>query len=49
MPGSVEDRVVVTVRAYGRGRASGVELDTRFRQVWSFSKGVATRLEEHPA
>jgi ketosteroid isomerase-like protein len=44
----VGDRVVAPVRAYGRGRASGVELDSRFCQLWTVSAGLATAMEEHP-
>jgi ketosteroid isomerase-like protein len=46
-PVQVEDRVVAVVRGYGRGRASGVELDTRFCQVWTFSGEQALAMEEH--
>ena len=42
----VGDHVVVVVRGYGRGRASGIEIDNRFCQVWSIRQGAATRMEE---
>ena len=47
-PTEVADHVVAVARAYSRGRASGVELDTRFCQVWTVSGGTAIRMEEHP-
>ena len=43
----VSGRVLVMVRAHGRGRASGVELNTRFCQVWTVSGGKAVAMEEH--
>jgi ketosteroid isomerase-like protein len=46
-PTQVADRVVVEVRGQGRGRASGVELETRFCQVWTVRQGAAVAMEEH--
>jgi ketosteroid isomerase-like protein len=40
-PTELADRVVAMVRGRGRGRASGVELDTRFCQVWTVRCGMA--------
>jgi len=42
----VGDHVVV-VRGHGRGRASGVELDNRFCQVWTLRCGTAVRMQEY--
>lgn len=44
----VDDHVVVVVRGHGRGRASGVELDNRFCQVWTLRGGTALRMQEYP-
>jgi uncharacterized protein len=44
----VGDRVVSSVHGYARGRASGVELDTRFCQVWTVWRGTAVGMEEYP-
>ena len=41
------DRVLAVVRAHGRGRASGVQLDSRFCQVWTVRGGSAVAMEEH--
>ena len=46
-PTQVADHVVVEVRGHGRGRASGVELEARFCQVWSLREGAAVAMEEH--
>ena len=46
-PIEVADRVVAVVRGYGRGRASGVELDARFCQVWTLRRGTAISMEEY--
>src|SRR5215218_5414429 len=46
-PTEVGDRVVVVVNGRGRGRASGVELDNRFCQVWMVRAGKALTMEEH--
>ena len=46
-PEEVGDRVVVVVRGHGRGRASGVQLETRFCQVWTVRGGRALRMEEY--
>ena len=39
--------MVAPVHAHGRGRASGVSLDTRFCQVWAARDGSATAMTEH--
>ena len=41
------ERVVVAVHGYGRGSASGIEVDTRYCQVWTVRDGAAVRMEEH--
>jgi ketosteroid isomerase-like protein len=46
-PTQVADRVVAVVRGHGRGRASGVELETRFCQVWTLRHGAAVAMGEH--
>jgi uncharacterized protein len=46
-PSEVGDHVVVVVRGHGRGRASGLELNNRFCQVWTLSGGTAVRMQEH--
>jgi ketosteroid isomerase-like protein len=43
----VADQVVVMVRGHGRGRASGLQLDTRFCQVWTVRSGAAIAMEEY--
>ena len=44
----VGDCVVATVRGHGRGRASGLQLDTRFCQVWKLRDGKAVAMQEYP-
>jgi ketosteroid isomerase-like protein len=46
-PTQIADRVVAVVRGHGRGRASGVELDTRFCQVWTVRREAAVGMEEY--
>jgi ketosteroid isomerase-like protein len=46
-PTQVADRVVAVVRGHGRGRASGVQIETRFCQVWTLRHGTAIAMEEH--
>jgi ketosteroid isomerase-like protein len=46
-PVEIGDRVVASVRASGRGRGSGVQLDTSFCQVWTVREGTAVSMEEH--
>jgi len=36
--------IVVFVRALGRGRGSGAEMDNRIAHVWTFRDGKATRM-----
>jgi ketosteroid isomerase-like protein len=45
-PSEVEGRVVAPVHAHGRGRASGLALDTRFCQLWTVRSGMAVRMDE---
>jgi ketosteroid isomerase-like protein len=40
------DRVVVTVRVGGRGRASGVEIDARFYDVYTLHDGKIVRMDQ---
>jgi ketosteroid isomerase-like protein len=46
-PMRVGDQVIAVVRGHGRGRASGLELDSRFCQVWTLRSGTAVAMEEH--
>jgi len=46
-PTEVDDRVVALVHGHGRGRASGVELDSWFCQVWTLRRGTAVKMEEY--
>jgi ketosteroid isomerase-like protein len=46
-PTEVADRVVAVVHGHGRGRASGLQLDTRFCQVWTVRGGTAVGMEEY--
>jgi uncharacterized protein len=46
-PSAIGDQVVVVARGHGRGRASGIELDNRFCQVWTLRRGRAVRMEEY--
>jgi ketosteroid isomerase-like protein len=46
-PTEVADRVVTMVHGRGRGRASGLELDTRFCQVWTMRDGTPTGMQEY--
>jgi ketosteroid isomerase-like protein len=44
------DRVATRLRFYGRGKMSGVELDTEmYHQVATFSDGVMVRIEYFPS
>jgi ketosteroid isomerase-like protein len=43
----VSDRVVAMVSGHGRGRASGLALDSRFCQVWTVTDDQAVAMEEH--
>jgi ketosteroid isomerase-like protein len=43
----VGDQIVVLVHGQGRGRASGLQLDNSFCQVWTVRGGTAERMEEH--
>jgi ketosteroid isomerase-like protein len=47
-PTEVADRVVAVVHGRARGRASGLELDTRFCQVCTVRCGTAVGMEEFP-
>jgi ketosteroid isomerase-like protein len=46
-PAEVAGRVVVMVHGHGRGRASGLQLDTRFCQVWTVRDGTAIEMGEY--
>jgi ketosteroid isomerase-like protein len=46
-PTEVADRVVAVVHGHGRGRASGLQLDTRFCQVWTIRGGTAVGMGEY--
>ena len=41
------DRVFVAVRYHGRGRTSGVELKTRFYEVYTLRDGKVLRIDEY--
>jgi ketosteroid isomerase-like protein len=40
-----EDRLVVMVRVTGRGKGSGVNVDQRNGQVWTFVRGKVARVD----
>ncbi len=40
------DRVVVAVRVRGRGRASGIEVDARFYDVYTLREGKIVRMDQ---
>ena len=40
------DQVVVVAHHQGRGRASGVEVDTRFYEVYTVREGKVSRVDE---
>jgi ketosteroid isomerase-like protein len=42
----VGDRVVVKTHVSGRGRGSGVDVDTRSYMVWTIRNGKVTRMDE---
>jgi ketosteroid isomerase-like protein len=46
-PTALADRVVAEVHGHGRGRASGVELENRFCQVWTLRSGTAVGMAEY--
>jgi ketosteroid isomerase-like protein len=46
-PTEVADRVVAVVRGHGRGRASGLQLENHFCQVWTVRGGTAVAMEEY--
>ena len=41
------DQVIAFIRNTGRGRASGVELDVRVAQVWTFQAGTPVRAQTY--
>jgi ketosteroid isomerase-like protein len=43
----VGDFVVAVVRGHGRGRASGVQLNSRFCQLWKVQPETAVGMEEY--
>jgi ketosteroid isomerase-like protein len=46
-PTETADRVIAPVHAHGRGRASGLALDTRFCQLWTVRDGAAIAMTEY--
>jgi ketosteroid isomerase-like protein len=46
-PTEVADGIVAGVHGHARGRASGVELETHFCQVWTLRGGRAVGMEEY--
>jgi ketosteroid isomerase-like protein len=46
-PTEVGDHVVAVVHGRARGRASGVELNNRFCQVWRLRDGLALGMDEY--
>ena len=42
-----DDRVVVDLYERGRGKGSGVEVDNRLGQVWTFRDGLVVRWETY--
>lgn len=46
-PSEVADRVIALVHGHARGRASGLQLDTRFCQVWTVRGGKAGGMQEY--
>ena len=46
-PIEVGGRVIATVNARGRGRGSGLALETRFCQVWTVRDGTALAMWEY--
>lgn len=42
-----DERIMVIVRAAGRGRTSGVSIEARLFHLWTIVDGLATRLEVH--
>jgi ketosteroid isomerase-like protein len=46
-PTEIADRVIAVVHGHGRGRASGLQLDTRFCQVWTIRGGTAVGMGEY--
>jgi ketosteroid isomerase-like protein len=42
---AVGDRVVAVIRQHGRAKATGMEVDMIFGQVWSFRDGKQLRME----
>ena len=41
------DQVVVVAHHEGRGRKSGVKVDTRFYEVYTLREGKVSRVDEH--
>ena len=46
-PTEVAGRVIAPVSGHGRGRASGLALETRFCQVWTVRDGTALAMQEY--
>src|SRR3954452_14749517 len=41
------DRVILSARHRGRGRGSGIEIDARYYEVYSLSRGKIVRVDEY--
>lgn len=46
-PEDIAGCVVADIHGHGRGRASGLEIETRFCQVWTLRSGTAVRMDEY--
>jgi ketosteroid isomerase-like protein len=46
---SADDRVIVVMRGFGRGRGSGVVVEHEVAHIWSFRDGLAVRHESYPS
>jgi ketosteroid isomerase-like protein len=46
-PTEVGDHIVAVVHGRARGRASGLELNNRFCQVWTLRDGLAVGMDEY--
>jgi ketosteroid isomerase-like protein len=43
----LDDHVLAVARGHGRGRASGVQLDSPFCQVWTVRGAIAVGMDEY--
>ena len=46
-PTEVGDRVIAPVNGHGRGRGSGLAIETRFCQLWTVRDGTALGMKEY--